>query len=53
MNTTYRVHKIASHDTMVSFQHLGTRYQVLAAGILLANKQVEQCVELAQGRDVM
>ena len=47
MNTTYRVHpraKIASHDTMISFQHPGTRCQVLAAGTLLANKQVEQCV---------
>ena len=47
MNTTYRVHpcaKIASHDTMISFQHPGIRYQVLAAGTLLANKQVEQCV---------
>ena len=56
MNTTYRVHpraNIASHDTMISFQHPGTRYQVLAAGTLLAilaagtllaNKQVEQCV---------
>ena len=29
---------------MISFQHPGTRYQVLAAGTLLANKQVEQCV---------
>ena len=51
----YRVHqraKIASHDTMIYFQHPGARYQVLATGTLLANKQVEQC-ELAQGRDVM
>ena len=43
----YRVHpraKIASHDAMISFQHPGTGYQVLAAGTLLANKQVEQCV---------
>ena len=47
MNTTYRVHpraKIASHDTMISFQHPGARYEVLAAGTLLAHKQVEQCV---------
>ena len=46
MNTTYGVHPraiIASH-TMISFQHPGTRYQALAAGTLLANEQVEQCV---------
>ena len=47
MNTTYRVHpraKIASHETMIYFEHPGIRYQVLAAGTLHANKQVEQCV---------
>ena len=55
MNKTYRVHpgaKFASHDTMISFQHPGTRYQVLVAGTLLASEQVEQC-EIAQSRDVM
>ena len=47
MNTTYRVHpraKIASRDTMICFQHPGTRYRVHAAGTLLANEQVDQCV---------
>ena len=56
VNTTYRVHpcaKIVSHDTMISFQHPGTRYHVLAVGILLANKQVEHVCEPAQGRYVM